>query len=157
MRLFLVQHGEAAAKELDPARPLTASGRDDVARVAARLAVVDVRPPLILHSGKLRARQTAELLAQALGTRRVEARSGLDPDDAVAELADRLPGFECDTLIVGHLPFLARLVSLLLCGVPDVRRVRFRTGSVVCLARGDDGAWGLEWMLRPELFSVPDA
>lgn len=157
IHLFLVQHGEAAAKELDPDRPLTAHGREEVAQVAARLATVRIRPGSIFHSGKLRARQSAELFARVMGGGHVEAAAGLDPDDPVEGFAGRLGRLDSDTMYVGHLPFMARLVSFLLSGVADAERVRFRTGSVVCLSRGATGAWSLEWMLRPELVSATES
>ncbi len=80
MQVYLVQHGLAKSKEEDPARPLTAAGREEVERVARAAAAAGVRPASILHSGKLRAGQTAEIFAahtkSAEGAHAVE---GLDP------------------------------------------------------------------------------
>ncbi|MDJ0848388.1 MAG: histidine phosphatase family protein [Myxococcota bacterium] len=61
MRVYLVQHGLAKSKDLDPARPLTDAGRDEAERVARAVAAAGVDPALILHSGKSRAEQTAEI------------------------------------------------------------------------------------------------
>ena len=61
--LYLVQHGEATKETEDPARPLTEHGRQEVVKVARALARVRLGVSVIAHSGKLRARQTAELLA----------------------------------------------------------------------------------------------
>ena len=66
MRLYLVQHGEAVPEDADPSRPLSETGNRDVARVAAFLATADIRVSRVLHSGKLRAGQTAELCAAKL-------------------------------------------------------------------------------------------
>ena len=66
MNIYLVQHGEAVAKEVDPERPLTESGRSDVRRMASFLGAAGVRVSRIMHSGKVRAKETAELLAAAV-------------------------------------------------------------------------------------------
>ncbi len=73
MRLYLMQHGKARPKEEDPDRSLSDEGRAEVGRVAGFLAKTDVVRSLpILHSGKTRARQTAEGLARAVEGARVE-------------------------------------------------------------------------------------
>ncbi|HDD66024.1 MAG TPA: phosphohistidine phosphatase SixA, partial [Nitrososphaeria archaeon] len=62
MKVYLVQHGEAKREEEDPARPLTEEGKREVEDVARFLAELGVRVDRILHSGKLRAAQTANIL-----------------------------------------------------------------------------------------------
>lgn len=66
MRLYLVQHGEAKKEEEDPLRPLSERGREDVQRVAKYVEKLDIKASIIFHSGKLRAKQTAEILAEKL-------------------------------------------------------------------------------------------
>lgn len=106
----------------------------------------------VFHSGKTRARQTAELLAVKLaaGTP-VEQMAGLAPDDPVAPVAQRFLGEREDTLVVGHLPFMARLVSRMVSGTEDPVVVAYRPGSVVCLEPADGIYWRLQWMIRPDL------
>lgn len=58
MRLYLVQHGDAAPERLDPERPLSAAGRREVEAVARLLACAGARVAQVVHSGKLRAQQT---------------------------------------------------------------------------------------------------
>ncbi len=152
MSLYLVQHGEALAKEVDAERPLSAAGRADVEGLGRLLAGRGVGVARVLHSGKARARQTAEILAAALAPHvAVEASDGLAPNDAPAPFADRMAGSDQDTLVAGHLPFMARLVSHLVTGEADQPTVAYRPGSVVCLERAEDGSWQIAWMLRPEL------
>ncbi len=149
--IYLVQHGLAVASEEDPRRPLSAAGSAEVERVArwagaAGLAVAEIR-----HSGKLRARQTAERLAVALAPPGgvIEA-PGLAPNDpvapAVAALSDGL-------MLVGHLPFLARLAGLLVAGDETREVVRFRNAGVVCLA-GEGRGWSVAWAVVPELLAA---
>jgi phosphohistidine phosphatase len=53
-------------------------------------------------------------------------------------------------MLVGHLPFLARLAGLLLSGDADNPIVRFRTGGIVCLTRDED-RWQVAWILTPDM------
>ena len=152
MRLYLVQHGEAAPKQTDPERPLTARGRADVAALAEFLRARGVGAARVLHSGKLRAAQTAEILAGAIAPGVTpEAQSGLDPKDPVGPFVERVAGWREDSLVVGHLPFMARCVALLVAGSEDAALVSYRPGSVVALERQDDGAWQIVSMFRPDL------
>ena len=161
MRVYLVQHGEAVPADENPDRPLSDKGRTDVQRVASFLAR-SVRVGRIIHSPKMRARDTAVLLAQALGPGGLveEAVSGLAPNDSVEVAADLIAGWSDDTMMVGHLPFMDRLASRLVAGSEEANVAAFRPGTVVCLERadgdqdgeeGDGGGWALAWMVRPEL------
>ena len=147
MNLYLVQHGRAKAESDDPARPLTAPGADDVGRVA-RYAVEElgVRPARVVHSGKLRARQTAEIWG-ALVTVDVEQADALAPNDDPRAWVQRLKTETGDLLIVGHLPHLGRLAGLLLTGDVDRSVIGFRQGGLVGLERTDTG-WQ-SWVVLP--------
>ena len=152
MRLYLVQHGLAVDKEQDPARPLSAEGKRDVVLLAAKLGAAGVGVARVWHSGKLRAEQTAvQLVKQVLPGGRVQQMDGIAPNDPVEEFAADIDVWQDDTLVVGHLPFMARLVSQLLTGDPGRDCVQFRPGSIVCLERTSPDHWVLLWMLRPEL------
>lgn len=151
MRLYLVQHGEALSKDVDPERPLSDAGQAAVARLAAFLER-RVQVSAVVHSGKTRARQTAELLAAVLSPGLpVETVSGIGPNDAVEPFVQQITAAGKDTLVVGHLPFMAKLVAYLVTGDGDNTLVDYQPGSVVCLESNDDGNWQINWMLRPEL------
>lgn len=151
MRLYLVQHGEAVDKTVDPDRPLSGQGEKDVASVASVLACASVDPEKIMHSGKTRARQTADILEAALGARAgaVEV-SGIAPMDSVSEFADRVRSGAEATMVCGHQPFMGKLVSHLLSGDEDLQLVDYTPGSVACLERVPGGGWILIGFLRPE-------
>jgi phosphohistidine phosphatase len=159
MRIYLTQHGLAVPKEVDPERPLSEQGRGDVRRLADFLGGAGVRVEQVVHSGKARAEQTASLLAEAvlpalLTAGRAQARAGLSPNDPVEPLATALQAWSADTLLVGHLPFLGRLASLLLASDPERPTPAFQPGSMACLERDTAGQWVLLWMLRPELLGT---
>lgn len=152
MRLYLAQHGAAVSKEADPERPLSEQGAADARAMAAFLRQAGVRVERVWHSGKRRAGQTAEALAKAmLPGGATEAISGISPNDSVEEFVIDADVWEEDTLVVGHLPFLAKLVSLLLVGDSERESVRFDPGTVVCLERLPSQAWVVIWVQRPDL------
>lgn len=152
MKLYLVQHGDAVSKEVDPDRPLSEKGVRDVQNMAGFLTRANVRAPKMMHSGKTRAEQTASILARAvMPAVEVEQLSGIAPMDDVIAFAHTLDSWQQDTFVVGHLPFMPSLVAYLLDGDPEKALLSYHPGSVVCLQRAESGSWQLNWMLRPEL------
>jgi len=152
MFLYLVQHAEAKREEEDPSRPLSEKGFEDIKKVALYVEKLNIKISEIFHSGKTRALQTAEILAQYL-----KPGKGISQTDRLAPLDDpqvwfdRLSKMKEDTMLVGHLPHLARLASLLLSGDKEKGIIDFKMGGIVCLKRFDDGHWLVEWMLIPEV------
>jgi len=154
MKLYLAQHGHAVSSEQDPERPLSDQGEQDVHSMAARLGDAGVRVARVWHSGKGRSEQTAWILAKkVLSGRNAECIKGLGPNDPVAEFATDADVWDEDTLVVGHLPFMSRLLSLLLVNDAGHELVRFSPGSVVCLEHDATDRWVISWLLRPELLS----
>jgi phosphohistidine phosphatase len=152
MKLYLVQHGAAIAKEDDPKRPLTPQGRADVKRLAEFLKRAGIRVERVIHSGKLRAEQTAECLADAIAAGIELETSGLiNPNDDPRAFDWQSDSWDRDTLIVGHLPFLAKLAAHLVVGDEAQLLVAFQPGTVVCVEHADGARWVIDWMIRPEL------
>jgi phosphohistidine phosphatase len=151
MKLYLIQHGIAKTKVEDPDRSLTDEGEEQTRKVA-RFIAPDVTVSRILHSGKIRARQTAQIFAEVLKTvDALETAKGLDPLDDPQIQAARLAEESGNWMLVGHLPHLNRLASLLLCGDPRREPIAFRNSGVVCLARDEEGKWSLQWAVTPEV------
>jgi phosphohistidine phosphatase len=114
MTLLLVHHAEALDPRLDSRRPLSPHGQTQAAGVAAAVAAAGVVPGVIWHSGKLRAKQTAEVLWLAGDpAARIEAVRGLQPGDPPDWMRDRVTGETRTVALVGHMPHLARLLALL--------------------------------------------
>jgi phosphohistidine phosphatase len=145
MLLFLVHHGDAVGPEVDPRRPLSPHGRAAVARLAAEAALKGARPAVVWHSGKLRARQTAEIFWRACNAlAEFSATRDLQPEDPPAWMRDRLRHEPRDLLIAGHYPHMPGLLRLL---VPDRA---FPQHGVVALETNDDGeTWTELWRLGP--------
>ena len=151
MKLYLVQHGEAKREEEDPARPLTDRGREEAEKIANHIAKTGVQVERILHSGKLRAKQTAEIMAKHLKPPKgVDQADNLDPLADPKIWAEKLKDISEDIMLVGHLPHLSKLASLLLTGNADLEPIKFRMAGIVCLERDEKGKWSLLWALRPE-------
>ena len=112
MIVYLVRHGDAVPEEIDPARPLTAKGQAEVEATAHELKEEGVLIDEIWHSGKLRAKQTAEIIARVLNISNVIKKNGLNPNDSVAPIAKLIRQSNKTILIAGHLPFLGELALL---------------------------------------------
>ena len=152
MKLYLVQHAKAASKQVDPERSLTEEGRRDIQRVAAFIKPLNLCVDYLWNSGKKRAMQTAEILSEVVKINKAQTiRDGLGPNDDVTVLRDDLACAEQDVMIVGHLPFLSKLASLLLGGSESANTVAFKQGGIVCLRRAEENRWQIDWMVTPEL------
>jgi phosphohistidine phosphatase len=152
MHVYLVQHADAKKEQEDPLRPLTEKGWQDITRVASYTSHLNMRLSGILHSTKLRAKQSAEILFSSLRpVKGVTEVDGLAPLDDPNIWAERLNDMPDDVLLVGHLPYLARLASLLLCSDAERNMIAFRMACIVCLRKDEGGAWSLEWMLTPDV------
>jgi len=152
MKLYLVQHGEACAKDINPERPLTGQGEVDIDRVAKFLLHAGIQVDRVIHSEKLRAIQTAERLAKAVAPGiSLEASGIINPNDNPKAFDWQSGSWDRDSLIVGHLPFLSRLVSHLVIDDENSPVIAWQPGSVVCLEHNSEGRWQIAWMIRPEL------
>jgi phosphohistidine phosphatase len=152
MRLYLVQHGLAQPREDNPDRPLTQQGRNETRKTAELLVQTHaVKAKRVYHSGKLRAAETVEILDECLNLGgNVEPLEGLGPNDDPRPMAERLLARDESTLLVGHLPHLARLAALLLTGDSEKAVVHFTNSGVVCL-EGAGSDWKLLWAMVPSL------
>ncbi len=152
MALFLVQHGESLPKEQGPERGLSDAGIATVIRIACIAMNQDVVVDRILHSGKARARQTAEIMAKALPPQvEIRAETGLNPMDDVQAYGAGLNNKD-RLMLVGHLPFMARLTSYLVTGSPETQVCQFQNGGIVCLDQVDAAEnWLIRWMLVPRI------
>ena len=152
MKLYLMQHGEAKSREEDPDRPLSEKGQEDVESVTAFAAKhVNLTIRQIFHSGKPRAQQTAEITAEQFRPARgVSEGKDLDPMADASLWAKRLNEADDNIMLVGHLPHLSNLASILLCDESARKIVAFRMGGIVCLEQDEDRIWSVAWMLTPQ-------
>ena len=128
MNLYLLRHGIAvergtAAYHKDSARPLTPKGERKVWQIAEAMEALRLSFDLILSSPYARARQTAEIVAEAFNARkRVELREDLTPGGSTKRLVEHIASIKPapeNVLLVGHEPYLSDLISLLVAGDRD--------------------------------------
>lgn len=146
--MILVHHGDAVAAAADPMRPLSARGREDVEALARQAADRGARPRAIWHSGKLRARQTAEAYWRACNPlAEFSAMKGLQPGDPPEWMADRLLAEDGEVMLVGHMPHLSRLAATLRGASAGDASPAFPTNGAVCLEKSREG-WTERWRLE---------
>lgn len=150
MKLYLVRHGQAADAINDDKRLLSLQGQQDVAKLANFLKVNDVNVARIYHSEKERAQQTALILAAALKpSPHVECIDGLQPQAPISTIIEYSNYWSSDVMLVGHLPYMARLAAVLLTGTECC--INFETAAIICLERISRTQWCLNWFLNPRL------
>jgi phosphohistidine phosphatase len=147
--LFLVHHGDAVGPEVSPMRPLSDRGRVEVDMLAQKAAERGARPDVIWHSGKLRARQTAEAYWKRCNPLAAfSAVRGLQPTDPTNWIVDAITAETRDVLLAGHFPHLPRLLGRLITGAPDAEPGDFPLNGIVAL-EDVDGRWSERWRLKP--------
>ena len=148
MAIYLVQHGKALSKEQDPERGLSVEGRAEAQRAATAARALGLEVTRICHSGKKRARETAETFAAVLNPPQgVAAITGISPNDDVAPFASGLDAAS-GVMVIGHLPFLDRLAALLVNGNAERPVCLFHNAGVVALDRHPaTGGWVIRSMV----------
>ena len=152
MSIYLVQHGLSLPKDMDPEKGLSADGQADVERIAGVARGYGIHVVQIVHSGKKRARQTAEIFAKYLNPAQgVTQREGLNPLDDVTAFASTLDTLS-EIMYVGHLPFMERLAAFLLTGSHQKPVFKFQNGGIISLYKDTDlGSWVIKWALMPKI------
>jgi phosphohistidine phosphatase len=158
MNLFLLRHAKACARSPkwrpDDTRPLTRDGEKKMFNVARGIQSLDVSFDLILTSPYIRAFRTAEILGEVFESNKVfETRNLIaeaEPRSVIEEINENFPDLT-QIVLVGHEPFLTRLISVLLSGRDglsiDLHKGGFCKMSVGKLCFGRCAC--LDWLLTP--------
>lgn len=103
MLLFLVRHAHSDTGDPDELRPLSARGREEARALAERLAAHATPPRLVVTSPLLRARETANAIAEAAPTElRIEER--LAPGASTDDLREAVRGATMPVAAICHQP-----------------------------------------------------
>jgi len=149
LNLYILQHGEAVPKEIDPERPLSERGNRDIRILALHMQNMDVQLGNVFHSGKLRAEQSARLIAESLSPEIQPVKTeGLNPNDDPTVITGDIEQMNENILIASHMPFVSRLCSTLLTGTTEAEFAS-EPGTLFCLEKAED-KWRLAYMLRPD-------
>jgi phosphohistidine phosphatase len=157
--LFIVRHAIAvergdSAYPWDDDRPLTPEGIHKFRLAAKGLERLDVRPQRILSSPLIRARQTAEILRDALSPElEIEYSEKLKPDSEFGDTLGAVAALGSKSVaVVGHEPHLSAFASYLLCGPGHSASLVLRKGATARISFPAEPAPGLgflEWLLQP--------
>jgi phosphohistidine phosphatase len=160
MNIYILRHGIAAEPgtpgiKTDAERPLIPKGERRLQSAAAAMRKMELSFELILSSPLVRARQTAEIIADELKLKkRMELSDALAPGGSVKNLIKQLnewqPALE-NILLVGHEPYLSRLIALLATG-NTVATIEMKKGGL-CKLDAPELEFGqcatLIWLLTP--------
>ncbi|MCD4674837.1 MAG: phosphohistidine phosphatase SixA [Desulfobacula sp.] len=150
MAIFLVQHGMSLPKDQDPEKGLSNIGQEDTKKIAEVAKAYKIPVSKIVHSGKKRARQTAVIFNETLGIKKsCEQIHGIKPLDDVKVFGNGIDPLS-NVMVVGHLPFMERLVSYLTTGSMDLKVYQFQNSGIVCLDYEDE-TWFIKWTLNPDI------
>ena len=152
MALFLVQHGKSLPKNEDPKKGLSKEGIAETKRIAEVAKGYNIHVSGITHSGKTRARQTAEIIASVLEPEGgIQESSGLNPMDDVTAFADKIDS-TANRMLVGHLPFMERMTAFLITGSIERPVFKFQNSGIVCLDKYPTTSfWVIKWALMPNI------
>lgn len=150
MALFLVQHGKSLPKDKDPDQGLSREGMAETRAMAEAALENRIQVDRIIHSGKKRALQTAEIFMKALEPEYgISKGASLAPLDDVGVFASTLHDDE-NMMVVGHLPFMEKLVSFLVSSTTERSVIKFQNSGIVCLDKeAETGTWFIRWAIYP--------
>ncbi|MCH9626309.1 MAG: hypothetical protein S4CHLAM123_15050 [Chlamydiales bacterium] len=152
MKLYLVRHGECISSAVDPEQPLSEIGLKETKALAELLKPYHLEIDEIMHSVKLRAQQTAQILGETLAPDlTLIQREGLKPMDAIEPLLEDIRYFDRNVMLVGHLPFMERLLTQLLFHEEKLSPIDFCGSCIVCL-EGKGQNYQIKWVVSPQLF-----
>ena len=165
MNLYILRHGIAVehgapgyAKDAD--RPLTPEGERKLRHITEAMQALGLTFDLILSSPYVRARQTAEIVAEVLKARKkLQFSDSLTPGGStqqLIQLLNRLDPEPESIVLVGHEPYLSGLISLLVFGRESCSVVLKKGGlcrlTTESLKNGHCAA--LEWLLTPKQMAL---
>jgi len=149
MKLYLIQHGISLPAEEDPLKGLSERGKENTLKIVARLKEIHIRVDYLWHSKKLRSAQTAQILLNSLPPAELIERSDINPNDPVDKIEKEILNLNMGLMIVGHLPFLQKLLSKLITGTETYQLVKFVNSAVIALDY--QKSWQISWIITPEI------
>jgi len=165
MKLYILRHGIAvergdASYAKDSDRPLTPKGERKLWKIAKAIEALGLKFDLILSSPYTRARQTAEIVAEALNARKkLEFTDNLTPAGSFKKLVDFIKDLSSSPksiLLVGHEPYLSQFISLLVGGDQGLS-IALKKGGLCKLSSQSlkAGHWAtLDWLMTPKQMAL---
>jgi phosphohistidine phosphatase len=153
MTIYLSQHGKAKEKTEDPERHLSMEGISESERVLKFIKKCSIEVDSVIHSGKARAEETGGIFLKEVKSKNgLVQKNGLNPNDNAEDIYEFILQEKLDFMFVGHLPFMNRLCSIMICGNENMNTVRFKNSCIVCLSKEDtEDFFTLNWAVNPEI------
>lgn len=154
MHLYCMRHGEAhAISSLHQFQSLTPRGMIAVQSIAQFLKNQSINIEKIIHSGIMRAEQTAHILKVVFphlhGTSIDKNLSGRESIDCLIQTINL---FEEEVLLVSHLPTIDLLIQKLVFGkIQNSPLINFQPATLVCLNSCANNQWIIDWIVNPSL------
>jgi len=153
VKVYLVHHVDALSAEQDPQRHISAKGKEQADRLGTRLKALGVSPARILHSDKQWTIDTAERIAAKLGASGKTAKAAypVNTGDPVAPFMAEIARGGGDVMMCGHVDYLLRTASQMVCGDEKRKVVEFKpgNGTAVCL-EGEGKNWYITYAWRAD-------
>jgi len=149
MKLYLIQHGLSLPEEQDPQKPLSEEGKEETQKMGRFIKAEKISVASIWHSKKMRSIETVRIITEYIEKTEINERVDLNPNDGVGKIKEELEAVRQDIMIVGHLPFLQKLASLLLFENEENDSITFKNSGIICLECQEK--WKLLWEITPDL------
>lgn len=150
MKLYLMRHGEALSAQADPERGLSNFGKEQITKIAKYLQQKGLMFDRIFHSNRKRARQTAEIMAQAITAETpLNLLENITPTDDPSLIIETINSWHEDTLVTSHLPFIPDLLTILTGQDAYLTAITFEAGTIICLEKNEYGSWEINWSSAP--------
>lgn len=150
-KLFLMRHAEALSHDADAKRPLSPLGEVHAKKMALWLHSMQIEIDTIIHSGVLRAEQTASIVAEQYKITPIQS-DALAPDASIVSLAEIIGDLQNNTLLVGHLPNLDLLSNLLITYDEQCTTLSFQPAAMAAFNLSENQCL-VEWFVQPGIIS----
>lgn len=146
-----MRHGEALSSDKDPQRGLTDEGKLKIELLAKHLQKQKLAFKHVYHSDRKRAQQTAEIMTRIISPNIEPALlQNITPNDDPDLILEKINSWTEDTLVTSHLPFVPDLIILMTEQDVYSSSISFKTGTVVCLEKGNNSIWSISWATSPD-------
>jgi|SRR5579863_1669962 phosphohistidine phosphatase len=158
MILYIVRHG-IAVDRTDPKspaeaeRPLTARGIQKTRSAALGLRVLGAKPDVLITSPYVRAAQTAEIFAEAIGfaPEKIRVSEALKPSANPADILKEISNLKAKEIaFFGHAPHLDLLMAQL-AGARSAFTELKKAGAACFEQTSAHGHWQVRWIVTPKI------
>lgn len=157
MKIYCMRHGQVSDVVGGMGPALSDLGAREITNMAHFLKRQGVDFSHVLHSEKTRAVQTADIMTTVVNPGlAMESNELLTVAEDVITMASDVEQWSDDTLLVGHLPMMQELVSMLCLRDPLRLSLSFIPGTIVCLERQQQQRWVIAWLLSPAIVGTAE-